>query len=222
MPFPRTFTTTPFERSSSGRFGVSSCKPTPGGLLPSSVQFRKSPCVRDTPHTRIFSRSPRRDLKMKRWPLSGSCPMTVWTRSASRSKPQRMSAASAASQIRAPCARSSARRLGSAVNPAPPTPPPRHVNAPLRNPAPQTPAGRSPAGSRSRNSAVGIDAPPPPQRALPQTAPLSLGAAVSSRYKTAIPSDDAPGRTPPRSARCPPAPPTTHSNAPTLHACVHA
>jgi hypothetical protein len=41
MPFPKSFTTAPFERSSTGRLEVCSCKPTPGGLLPSSVQHRK-------------------------------------------------------------------------------------------------------------------------------------------------------------------------------------
>jgi hypothetical protein len=41
MPFPKSFTTTPFERSSTWRFEVFSCKPTPGGLLPSLVQHRK-------------------------------------------------------------------------------------------------------------------------------------------------------------------------------------
>jgi len=41
MPFPKSFTTTPFQRSSTGRFEVFSCKPTSGGLLPSLVQHRK-------------------------------------------------------------------------------------------------------------------------------------------------------------------------------------
>jgi hypothetical protein len=41
MPFPRSFTTTPFQRSSTGRFEANSCKPAPGGQLPSSVQHQK-------------------------------------------------------------------------------------------------------------------------------------------------------------------------------------
>src|SRR5580692_8463791 len=41
MPFPKSFTTTPFQRSSTWRFEVFSCKPTSGGLLPSLVQHRK-------------------------------------------------------------------------------------------------------------------------------------------------------------------------------------
>jgi hypothetical protein len=41
MPFPRSLTTTPFERSSTGQFEACSCKPTPGGRLPSSVQHHE-------------------------------------------------------------------------------------------------------------------------------------------------------------------------------------
>ena len=40
MPFPWSFTTTPSERSSTGRFEANSCKPAPGGPLPSSVQHQ--------------------------------------------------------------------------------------------------------------------------------------------------------------------------------------
>jgi hypothetical protein len=40
MPFPWSFTTTPFERSSTGRFEANSCKPAPEGLLPSSIQHQ--------------------------------------------------------------------------------------------------------------------------------------------------------------------------------------
>jgi hypothetical protein len=45
VTFTRSLTTTPFERSSTGRFDACSCKPTPGDLLPSQTQFV---CVRDT------------------------------------------------------------------------------------------------------------------------------------------------------------------------------
>ena len=41
MPFPQSLTTTPFDRSSTGWFEANSCKPTSGGLLPSSVQQHK-------------------------------------------------------------------------------------------------------------------------------------------------------------------------------------
>src|SRR5258708_12575135 len=41
MTFPRSLTTTPFGRSSTGRFEACPCRPTPGGLLPSSVQHHK-------------------------------------------------------------------------------------------------------------------------------------------------------------------------------------
>ena len=40
MPFPQSLTTTPFERSRTGWFEISSCKPIPGGRLPSSIQHR--------------------------------------------------------------------------------------------------------------------------------------------------------------------------------------
>ena len=55
--------------------------------------------------------------------------MTARPRSARRSNPQRMSVASLAIQIRAPCARSIACRLGSPITPPPPLPPatPAHV-----------------------------------------------------------------------------------------------
>jgi hypothetical protein len=39
VPFPQSFTTTPFECSSTGQFEACSCKPTPGGRLPSLVQL---------------------------------------------------------------------------------------------------------------------------------------------------------------------------------------
>src|SRR5450755_1481288 len=39
--FPRSLTTTSFERSSTGRFEACSCKPAPGGRLPSSVQHHE-------------------------------------------------------------------------------------------------------------------------------------------------------------------------------------
>src|ERR1700748_567923 len=45
MPFPRSLTTTPFERSSTGRFETCSCKPAPGGRLPSSVQHHEPALV---------------------------------------------------------------------------------------------------------------------------------------------------------------------------------
>jgi hypothetical protein len=41
MPFPQSLTTTPFKRSRTGRFETSSCKPIPGGRLPSLIQLRR-------------------------------------------------------------------------------------------------------------------------------------------------------------------------------------
>lgn len=40
-PFPWSLTTTSFQRSSTGRFEARSCKPAPGGHLPSSVQHHE-------------------------------------------------------------------------------------------------------------------------------------------------------------------------------------
>jgi len=53
MPFPRSLTTTPFERSSTGRFEACSCKPTSGGRLPSSVQHHELALMFVT-HTTAF------------------------------------------------------------------------------------------------------------------------------------------------------------------------
>ena len=66
-------------------------------------------------HVRIFNLSPLRERKMKRLSPKGSWPITARTRSAKRSKPQRMSVASAASQMRGPCAPSNACKLGSPI-----------------------------------------------------------------------------------------------------------
>src|SRR5580658_4617167 len=63
-------------------------------------------------HVKIFSRSPRRERNTNRPFPEGSWPMTTFTRSARRSKPQRMSVASVASQMRTPCAPSNACKLG--------------------------------------------------------------------------------------------------------------
>ncbi len=54
VTFPQSLTTTPFERSSTGRFEVCSCKPTPEGLLPSSVQHPKLALRFVTHHWRNF------------------------------------------------------------------------------------------------------------------------------------------------------------------------
>src|ERR1700722_5321849 len=39
--FPRSLTTAPFERSSTGRFEACPCRPASGGRLPSSVQHHE-------------------------------------------------------------------------------------------------------------------------------------------------------------------------------------
>src|SRR5512141_2398455 len=70
MPFPRSLTTTPFERSSTGRFEACSCKPTSGGRLPSSVQHHELVLVFVT-HTTAFpcasDASPGRALHSGSW-----------------------------------------------------------------------------------------------------------------------------------------------------------
>jgi hypothetical protein len=55
---------------------------------------------------------PRRERNTNKLALSGSWPMTVFTGSARRSKPQRMSVEPVASQMRTPCAPSNAPKLG--------------------------------------------------------------------------------------------------------------
>src|SRR5579883_1638259 len=182
---------------------------------------------------RIFNRSPRRERNTNRCPLSGFSPITTCTRSASRSNPQRMSVASTASQMRAACAPSSARKLGSLITPLPPRPPApalaqRHSLAPP--PGSAHCAAVSPPALRSACWPLAHGLPPrtrsrPARRggpaALPRTclrrhaSPLlrhcacSLAkpppAAASSTSKSAARTTAAPGRTPPHSARSAPA-----------------
>ena len=88
----------------------------------------------------IFNRSPRRERNTNRCPLSGSSPITARTRSASRSNPQRMSVASLAIQMRAPCASSIACKLGSPITPLPPPPPAAPAQVRIKSrPHPQAP-----------------------------------------------------------------------------------
>src|SRR5579883_2221035 len=184
-------------------------------------------------HARIFNRSPRRERNTNRCPLSGFSPITACTRSASRSNPQRMSVASTASQMRAACAPSSARKLGSLITPLPPRPSApalaqHHSLAPPPGSARSATVSR-PARHRTR-AALAHGLPPrtrsrPARRggpaALPRTclrrhaSPLlrhcacSLAkpppAAASSTSKSAARTTGAPGRTTPHSARSAPA-----------------
>src|SRR5580704_18207111 len=57
VPFPRSLTTTPFERSSTGRFEACSCKPTSGGRPPSLVQHHELALVFVT-HCHFFACRP--------------------------------------------------------------------------------------------------------------------------------------------------------------------
>src|SRR5579885_16431 len=201
-------------------------------------------------HTRIFNRSPRRERNTNRCPLSGFSPITTCTRSASRSNPHRMSVASTASQMRAACAPSSARKLGSPITPLPPRPPApalaRHHSL-----APPPGSARSATVSppaRHRTRAALAHGPPPRTRsrparrggpaALPRTclrrhaSPLlrhcacSLAkpppAAASSTSKSAARTTGAPGRTPPHSARSAPARKPASATSPALSCSVLA
>src|SRR5712691_11259873 len=133
-------------------------------------------------HTRIFNRSPRRERNTNRWPLCGFSPMTARPRSASRSNPQRMSVASLAIQIRAPCARSIACKLGSPITPPPPLPPtmPAHARHRIRA-SPSGFAHSSVGFQRSHRQACSAPAPP---LALPGTLSACVPPAASSIRKS--------------------------------------
>src|SRR6266699_7133936 len=132
--------------------------------------------------TKILSRSPRRERNTNKWPLCGFSPMTTFTRSAKRSNPQRMSVASLAIQIRAPCARSIACRLGSPITPPPPLPPttPAHVRHRILA-SPSGFAHSSVGFQRSNRRACSAHAPP---LALPRTLLACLPPAASSTRKS--------------------------------------
>src|SRR5260370_14978485 len=108
--------------------------------------------------------------------------MTARTRSDRRSNPQRMSVASLAIQIRAPCARSIACKLGSPITPPPPLPP--TTLAHVRHRILASPAGfaHSSVGfQRSNRQACSAQAPP---LALPGTLLACLPPAASSTRKS--------------------------------------
>jgi len=143
-----------------------------------------------------------RDRKRNRCPLRGSWPITACTRSARRSNPQRMSVASAASQIRGPGAPSNARRLGRPIT----TPAPTQIEAGAGEPH-QTPALPS-SSSRGDDEAR-------PQQIASMLAPvltellsrqrqrmwLRAYASASSTHTTATPATRAHDKTLPRSCR---------------------
>ncbi len=74
MPFPRSLTTTPIERSSTERFEACSCKPTPGGRLPSSVQHHELSLVFVT-HTIAADFEPRLPLAESSSKARVLCPL---------------------------------------------------------------------------------------------------------------------------------------------------
>jgi hypothetical protein len=113
------------------------------GILKTSASRRL--CHSTNPsrsYTKIVSRSPRRGRNTNRQPLCGFSPIIAFTRSASRSNPQRMSVASLAIQIRAHSARSIGCKLGSPITPPPATVAP----APHRILASRLGSGRSAVG----------------------------------------------------------------------------
>src|SRR5579875_1727160 len=155
-------------------------------------------------HTKIFSRSPRRERNTNQCPLSGSSPSTAFTRSAKRSNPQRMSVASTASQMRVPCAPSRARKLGSPITQPPPRPPaPALARCQIHVPPPSS--ARCAAESRPASRSAYLVLAPLSLISLRQISSRPPHAAVSSTRKKATRTNRAPGRTLPHSARCAPA-----------------
>jgi len=155
-------------------------------------------------HSKIFSRSPRRERKTKRWPLRGSWPMTARTRSASRSNPQRMSVASAANQMRAACAWSSVRKRGSPIMTPTPPQPVRPANDSRQSLAQPPDSARCWAAPQSLIPALSMnpsDSGVVLQLVLPRTAVPLLLAAVCSSSKTAMYAVPARDKMRPHSAR---------------------
>src|ERR1700722_15542611 len=142
--------------------------------------------------------------------------MTTRTRSASRSKPQRMSVASAESHIRAVCDPSNARRLGSPIIPL--TPAAGRVSGWPRIQGRQKDSDRSSDESRSPYRLLLVIANPakPASPPLPQTSPLRLRALASSRRRKPRPPTLARGKMPPHSDRSQADPKAIHATSPTL------
>src|SRR5208283_207004 len=153
--------------------------------------------------SKILSRSPRRERNTNKWPLCGFSPMTALTRSAKRSNPQRMSVASLAIQIRAPCARSIACKLGNPITP--PSPPPPATPAPVRHRilVPPSGSGHSAAGFQHAHRLLRSALPPP--LALPGIASARCRATVSSMRENTPCPEHAHGRTPSHPVRYAPA-----------------
>src|SRR5450631_2202161 len=136
---------------------------------------------------RIFSLSPRRERNTNRLLPTGSWPITDFTRSASRSKPQRISVVSVASQMRGPCESSSACRLGKPI--MLPSPARSATLADDLHRIPALPEGCAPCSGESQWH----DNVPPlasvarstPSLLLPQTSPLRPRGSVSSSRKKA-------------------------------------
>src|SRR5206468_10534943 len=117
----------------------------------------------------------------------------------SRSNPQRMSVASLAIQIRAPCERSIACKLGSPITLLPPPPPaiPAHVPDQILS----LPSGSGHSAAALRSASRPLRRPGTPPLALPRISPPCFPAVVSSTSRNATRATSALGRTPPHSSR---------------------
>ena len=154
---------------------------------------------------------------MKRLSLIGSWPITARTRSAKRSKPQRMSVTSTASQIRGPCVRSSARKLGRPI--MLPLPIPKAMRADDAHRIRALPPGFGLRGSRTSialPATAGASFRDSGNFHRLRTSPLPLREHSSSSRKTANHEDPAHDRTPQQSGRSRSVRKPTFATSPTL------
>src|ERR1700691_107014 len=141
--------------------------------------------------------------------------MTTRTRSAKRSKPQRMSVASAASHIRAACDPSSARKLGRPIIPRSPTPPARRVSDSHQSQVQLKDCDLSADESQSPYHLAPMMTLQTRPASLPlkQTSPLRLRPGASSSRRTAIPVNRVHDKTSPHSDRSPSARTPIHATS---------
>jgi len=116
----------------------------------------------------------------------GSSPITARTRSARRSNPQRMSVASADSQIRCACASSSDCRLGSPITPAPrsrqsPSPNEHHRNQPGPSPCGHWPDELQSLATGERLARSHLPMPPSARQNLPAAFPSAAASTHKNR-----------------------------------------
>src|SRR5271165_7060710 len=162
----------------------------------------KTPCSRrlyhntypSRSHVKTFKRSARRERNRNRWPLNGSWLITDLTCSANRSKPQRMSVGSAASQIRVPEAPSRSRKLGNPITVIAPAP----LTAPAddRDQIQAQPEARGPHEGELQSLRFSGNQRLLVRRrfALPQNPIRRAHECAASRHKTAMLAHRAPGK----------------------------